>query len=261
MNREEYEAKRQARYERLIAAAEKAEQESAATLDQARKMADIIPFGQPILVGHHSERRDRNYRERIHNKHRRGFELQEKAEYYRRRAEATQNNNAIFSDDPDAVEKIGGKLAQLEARQARMVLVNKLIRKNDRAALEELGYTPAAIEELFKPDFCGRVGYPDYALQNNNANIRRLKKRAQEIEKQQATPDKDEEIGAVRVEWRPSENRIRVYFHGRVDLDTFKALKRHGYRVLSEGEGAFSAYYNNNAAYFVQDLRNKEKEN
>ena len=74
--------------------------------------------------------------------------------------------------------------------------------------------------------------------------------------------DKDEEIGAVRVEWRPSENRIRVYFHGRVDLDTFKALKRHGYRVLrSEGEGAFSAYYNNNAAYFVQDLRNKEKEN
>ena len=42
----------------------------------ARDMASIIPFGQPILVGHHSEKRDRNYRGRIHKKFERSFEAQ-----------------------------------------------------------------------------------------------------------------------------------------------------------------------------------------
>ncbi|MBP2657188.1 MAG: hypothetical protein H6Q69_220 [Firmicutes bacterium] len=27
----------------------------------AKKMAEYIPFGQPILIGHHSEQRDRNF--------------------------------------------------------------------------------------------------------------------------------------------------------------------------------------------------------
>ena len=28
------------------------------------KALSVIPFGQPILIGHHSEKRDRNYRRR-----------------------------------------------------------------------------------------------------------------------------------------------------------------------------------------------------
>ncbi len=32
-----------------------------------------------------------------------------------------------------------------------------------------------------QPDFCGRTGFPDYALQNNNANIRRIKQRIEEL--------------------------------------------------------------------------------
>lgn len=74
--------------------------------------------------------------------------------------------------------------------------------------------------------------------------------------KRKPTPDKDEEVNGARVEWRAGENRIRVYFGKRVDLDTFKALKRHGFRVLrSEGEGAFSAYYNRNAADFIHNMK------
>jgi hypothetical protein len=69
-------------------------------------------------------------------------------------------------------------------------------------------------------------------------------------------PDIGGEVNGARVEWRAGENRIRVYFGKRVDLDTFKALKRHGFRVLrSEGEGAFSAYYNRNAADFIHNMK------
>ncbi|MEE8059026.1 MAG: DUF3560 domain-containing protein [Pseudomonadales bacterium] len=44
-----------------------ARQESQTVYKRAKDMAPVIPFGQPILVGHHSEHRDRRYRDRIHN--------------------------------------------------------------------------------------------------------------------------------------------------------------------------------------------------
>lgn len=65
MNR--YEAKQAARRERLQAAARAAKQESAKLAQKAHDMASVIPMGQPILVGHYSEGRDRRYRAKIHD--------------------------------------------------------------------------------------------------------------------------------------------------------------------------------------------------
>jgi hypothetical protein len=111
---EEYNQRRQDRLERLQAAADKAATESAATWKQASLMASVIPFGQPILVGHHSEQRDRNYRARIESKHRKGYELYQKAEYYRERAQGVESNTAIFSDDPSATDQLTARIAELE---------------------------------------------------------------------------------------------------------------------------------------------------
>ncbi|OPY56071.1 MAG: hypothetical protein A4E49_00305 [Methanosaeta sp. PtaU1.Bin112] len=68
--------------------AEKAHEEASNLLEIAHKMADVIPLGQPILVGHHSEKRDRNYRARIDNKYRKAFETEDKAKYCEHRASA-----------------------------------------------------------------------------------------------------------------------------------------------------------------------------
>ena len=111
---DEYNERRQARLERLQAAAAKATSESAAAWKQAHEMASIIPFGQPILVGHHSEGRDRRYRARIEGKHRKGYELYKKAEHYTDAAEGAENNTAIFSDDPSAPDQLAEKIARLE---------------------------------------------------------------------------------------------------------------------------------------------------
>jgi hypothetical protein len=54
-----YEEKQQARVERYEALAEKHRAAADAACNRAHEMASIIPFGQPILVGHHSEGRDR----------------------------------------------------------------------------------------------------------------------------------------------------------------------------------------------------------
>lgn len=252
LTREQYEEKRQARYDRLLDAARRAERESKTAYEISDQMASVIPLGQPILIGHYTEQRDRRYRERIHNKMRKGYELAQKAEYYRERAAAVESCNAIFSDDPDAVAKIGDKVVQLEKRQEMMKVANKLVRKNDRDGLLDMGFTEEQINRLFNPRW-GPPGFPSYELTNNGANIRRLKERAQQVERKQAMKDEDLEINGVRIEGRPGENRIRLYYGKRVDLETYKQLKQHGFRVLrSEGEGVFSAYYNSNALYFVK---------
>jgi hypothetical protein len=52
-----------------------------------KSIADNIPFGQPILVGHHSEKRARKDAERIQNGMRKTVKLWETAEYWTYRAQ------------------------------------------------------------------------------------------------------------------------------------------------------------------------------
>ena len=264
LTQQEYEAKREARYNRLLAAAEKAEREGKASRDQAHKMAECIPFGQPILVGHYSEGRDRNFRARIHSKYRKGFELAQKAEEYRSRAASAEDNNAIYSDDPQATDKLTDKAAELKAEQAEMKRINAALRKGANFDTLEMSEEHRAellvierVQAYYQPL---KKGFPPYMLTGINAKIKAAEKRAEIVERLHATPDKDEELNGVKIEWRAGENRIRLYYPGRVPADTFKLLRQHGYRPLhSVGEGAFSAYYNNNAAYFIRHYIKESK--
>ena len=53
--RNRYESRQDARRERLLAASAIAEAEAGNLHARARSMSSVIPMGQPILVGHHSE--------------------------------------------------------------------------------------------------------------------------------------------------------------------------------------------------------------
>lgn len=238
---EEYEAKRQAKVERFEDRANNAEQTAQTLHNQAQQMASIIPLGQPILIGHHSEGRDRRYRSKIENTFRKSFEAQDKAEYYRRRAEAVANNQAIFSDDPSATEKLEAKIERLEKQQELMREANKAIRKGDDAALKDLGFDEARIAQLKTPDFCKRVGFPDYALTNNSANIRRLKQRLERVSEAQTQPDSEREGPFAKIVDCPSENRVRLFFPGKPPEEVRSRLKSSGFR-WSPAIGAWQAY-------------------
>jgi hypothetical protein len=51
-------------------------------------MVEYIPLGQPILVGHHSEKRDRNFRAKIHSTMGQAVQEQKKADYYEQKAQS-----------------------------------------------------------------------------------------------------------------------------------------------------------------------------
>ena len=220
-------------------------------------MAEAIPFGQPILVGHYSEGRDRNYRGRIDSNFRKGFELQDKAAELRSRAESIASNKAIFSDDPQAAEKLADKIARLEKRQELIREANKLSRKNDREGLEALGFGATVIEELLNPDWAGHPGFPAYVLTNLGANIRRLKERTEEIEKHAADVTSEKTINGVRIVDSVEDNRVQVYFPvERVPLDVYKELKSDGFR-WTPTLGCFQAYRNNRATYYANQIAEK----
>ncbi len=109
--------------------AERAEDLSSAAeqlFAMARRSIEHIPFGQPILIGHHSERRHRRDLARHDRLMRRAIETRKRADELARVAETT--SRAISSDDPDAPDKLRERVAKLERDQEAMKAANKVIR-------------------------------------------------------------------------------------------------------------------------------------
>jgi len=231
-----YEIKRAARIERLEERAAKVEKKATSLYDSAHAMASVIPFGQPILVGHHSERRDRNYRAKFHRKFEKSFDLMKKAAELKQRAASAANNTAISSDDPEAVTKLREKIDAALESQKKMKAANKIIKKKGISTekvvegLAELGISQIEALELMKPDFAGRIGFADYQISNNNANIRRMKERLAYLESQRQDETTEIEVNGIRIVENVDENRCQMYFPGKpVDAVRTK-LKSYGFR-------------------------------
>lgn len=164
----------------------------------------------------------------------------------------------ISSDDPQAVEKLEAKLAALEKHQEMMKAANAAIRMKDPAKgdakLAELGYTPEDIAKLRAPDFCGRIGYPAYALQNNNANIRRIRGRIAELKKRTENTPEGWEFDGGRVVVNTAENRLQIIFDGKPDADIRTELKGEGFR-WAPSQGAWQRQLTDNAMRAARRLK------
>ena len=87
--------RKQNRIDRYNELARKAETKSIEAFEHSNSIVKCIPMGQPILVGHHSEKRHRRDLDKSWNAMGKSVQESEKAEYYRKKAEAAENNNAI----------------------------------------------------------------------------------------------------------------------------------------------------------------------
>lgn len=214
-----YRERREARADRLDEWAEKREAKAAADLERARSMASVIPFGQPILVGHYSERSDRNYRARIGSTYDRAFESAQKAESMSSRAAGIRDqlDRSIYSDDPDAVEALTVRIAELEAQRDRIKSENASFRKAHGAELRAMS--------AYERDQA--MPHPSYRLSNLTGNIKRNKDRLKVVEAQQARTAAAEESGGVVVAggaW------VTVTFAEKPERSTIDALKAAGFR-------------------------------
>ena len=123
--------RREARAARLREWADKREAKAQAGFQAVHDLADSIPMGQPILVGHHSEAHARRDQDRIHSGMRRAVDNQDTAKEMRQKAANIESavDRAIYSDDPDAREQLERKIADLEAQRAAITAYNLDCRK------------------------------------------------------------------------------------------------------------------------------------
>nr|DAT62622.1 MAG TPA: protein of unknown function (DUF3560) [Caudoviricetes sp.] len=168
----------------------------------------------------------------------------------------------ISGDDPNALNKLRAKLDSLERLQNRMKAANAAIRMKDQAKgdakLAEMGYSPSDIKELRSPDFCGRIGYPSYQLSNNNANIRRIRERIEELEKRQDSPAPEGwKFDGGEVVINAELNRLQIVLDDRPDADTKQALKSHGFR-WAPSQGAWQRQLTDNAIHAAKAITRAE---
>lgn len=263
--RNAYEQKRADRVARLHARADALQAASAAVYNDARAKADRIPFGQPILVGHHSEGRDRRFRAKIHQGYGKAFELEDQAKALRRRAEAAEKSDAISSDDPDAIAKLEAKVKERGDFIYRARHINEILRSArsgrktgwEPIAVQRLiaiGVAPAEAEKLTKKDFAGRIGIPGYATRNAQGEIARLNRRIEELRQRDARPVRaPERIGeAVIVEDRDA-NRVQIRFDDLPPKELRNHLRGRGF-VWAPSAGAWQRKLNDNALWTARDV-------
>ena len=251
-----HEAKQERRRERYLARAEKKEREFEQLHARAREMASALPFGQPILVGHHSEQRDRNYRAKITHTFRRAFEALEYARQLRARADGV-GRAGISSDDPDAVVKLHRQIEDAQRQRDNMKAANRALRMKDPVAgdirLLELGYSEDRIRNLKTPDEFGATGFPRWRIANLSATIRRLKQRVARLEKQAADDTTTETIGDVKIIDNVEENRVQLEFPGKPPAEIRSLLKSNGFR-WARSAGVWQRHRGNHALHAARTV-------
>lgn len=205
--RERLEARLEKR--RLWAESRKAKSDQA--FNKAHAIVEHIPLGQPILVGHHSEKRHRAAIDRMGSHMDKGIEHAAIAKEHDSKADGIERalDASIFSDDPDAVEALKARIAELEAERESQRLLGAAWRKAKKPASTDIdgwkrvasllgceyestrilrGIRNCASEE----GFCNRGPVPSYVLSNLGGNISRLKKRLESVKLRQQRQERAE---------------------------------------------------------------------
>ena len=156
-------------------------------------IADGIPLGQPILVGHHSEKHARRDAQKIENGMRRAVKMWETSKYWKSRA-AGAIRHAKYLDKPAVrarrIKKLGAALRKAQKEKSKAEFFCKLWQ---RAVIDENSPELARSQALkiSNVDWCGKWG---------------------EIDRGETTPEEAAQH-AIEVHTRTIASRVRWIAH------------------------------------------------
>jgi hypothetical protein len=180
-NREMREGRRDRRREWAEGRRSKAD---AAHQDSADAVAPI-PMGQPILKGHHSQRRHERALERSRKTAIQAVEHSKMAEHHDARADNIdgQLETSIFDDDPDAIERLRDRIAQAEQSRDRIKSFNASCRRGQPDLTLLNDDERSDLRSIVQVGFAGPKGqFPSYKLSNLGGRIRGYRQRLERLE-------------------------------------------------------------------------------
>lgn len=208
--RADYEERREARKLRYEELSKKAEERSNQYSNSTANRILAMTPGQPIIVGHHSEKKARRLHERAWEDTKKSIEEDKKSKYYKNRAETLDNSKVIYNDDPNAIEKLKEKLEYLEKQR-----------------------------ELIKAD----ENHTGWQLQNIGARIREIKRRITQLEREGKIVFEETEFIGGKAIHNKEINRIQLIFDNKPSEDIRKELKSNGFH-WSRNEQAWQRLFN-----------------
>ena len=228
--RADYEERREARKLKYEELSKKAEERSTQySNSRANRILAMTP-GQPIIMGHHSERMARRLHEKAWQDIGKAIEEDKKSQYYKDRADTVENSKVIYNDDPNAIQKLKEKLEYLEEQK-----------------------------ELIKAD----EEHTSWQLQNIGARIRETKRRIARLEKLEEIEFEEKEFVGGKIIHNKEINRIQILFDEIPNEETRSVLKYRGFH-WSRREGAWQREFNEQTIkvtnILIKDVLNKEQE-
>lgn len=134
------------------------------------------------------------------------------------------------------VERLQDKLDSLTRAQEMMKAANKIIRNKKLAEVEKvdelvaLGFSEQASLELMEPDFCGRIGFADYALRNNLAKIKDTEAKMKRHQSMAERENEEMEYrwGTLRADY--DDERYRFIFDGKPAQEVIDLMKSNAFK-------------------------------
>lgn len=144
----------------------------------------------------------------------------------------------------EELDKAISDLHKAETLQETMKKANAIIRSNknvDARLVSEAGLSESSVRKIQQPDFAGRIGFPTYALTNNNASIKRLQERVKMLNKKVEGAEKAKEgqsesytfenYGGGTIDVNYPEDRVQIYFtvKSKPTPEAYTKLKSNGW--------------------------------
>lgn len=160
-------------------------------------------------------------------------------------------NKSISSGDPQALEKLTAKLEQSKELQDTMKTVNAYWRKFGTCKGAP-GITDVQADKLEKRIATGysweKQPFTSYELTNNNAEIKRLEKRIQELTYNKEVGFSGWDFEGGYAEANVEMNRLQLYFDEKPDEQQRTVLKSNGFK-WAPSQGAWQRQLTDNAIY------------
>jgi len=226
VGRQDYQERKETKIDTYMERAKKSNEIANQESNRARKMGSVIPLGQPILVGHHSEGSHRSLLKKIDTAYHKASDAYDKAGYYENKAATVEANHAISGDDPEAIKRYQEKLKKLEETQEYMKAVNKAW-KQGMAALVALGLSKTESEELANEN---TKPCPSWMLGNNSAEIRRVKENIENLKKLDSMAAENIKFNGGEMLINVELNRVQFIFDDIPEPEKRSLLKSHGFK-------------------------------
>lgn len=224
-----------------------------------KAIGDRIPPGQPILVGHHSERGHRADLKRMDNHMRKLSEHLSASKHYEKKIERLESNKNLITDDPELLEKVSDRLAGLLALRDAYKAFNKTMKtKGIDEAINQWPGDKSKITRTIESykNICEKSEkLPSFILTNLNAKIRRYQNKKDWVENLSANEPKGFKIGPIDVEF--TDGYWLVKFPSIPSNETRTRLKKSPLALKwSRSKSAWVRRHTPSCGqYFIQELK------